>query len=126
MNSTAIRRAASAAAERTPLIKFLGKRVYPPASQIDHAPVAHPMSPNGVLPARHNSFTTYRSSAQQHGPLHNSPRSGNSVPGSRLGPIAPPIGVFFDRSELPPAYHYTRIDLTEIDAIESGGASLVA
>ncbi|KAL5606927.1 hypothetical protein BROUX41_003303 [Berkeleyomyces rouxiae] len=126
MNSTAIRRAA-AAAERTPLIKFLGKRVYPPASQIDHTPVAHPMSPNGALPAvRHNSFTTYRSHAQQHGPLHHSLRSGNSVPGSRLGPVAAPAGIFFDRSELPPAYHYTRIDPAEVDAIESGGASLVA
>lgn len=89
------------------------------------------MSPTGALPTvRHSSFTSYRDHAQQHGPLHHAlrstPRGGNSVPGARLGPVTPPPGVFFDRSELPQAYHYTRIDPAEIDAIESGGASLVA
>ncbi|KAL8764594.1 MAG: hypothetical protein Q9209_007963 [Squamulea sp. 1 TL-2023] len=60
--------------QRTPLIKFLGKRSFPkPSPSSASAPAdegtpphPHPASPTHDLPS---SFEAYRSSAQQHGPL---------------------------------------------------------
>ncbi|KAI6248239.1 hypothetical protein HI914_03523 [Erysiphe necator] len=90
----------SSTTERTPLIRFLGKRSIPGKQQ-----------------------------AQQHGPLgrikNNCDGSIGSISGSSLGPVTQSEGQFFDRNELPPRFHRTPIDLTEIDAIETGGATLV-
>ncbi|GAW15095.1 hypothetical protein EKO27_g7142 [Xylaria grammica] len=119
----ALRQATAHAAERTPLIRFIGKREIP--SNIDHTPHPHPASPTGSLPANfghtHTSFSSYRDSAQQHGPLR---KSLGSIPASRLGPITAPKGQYFDRNELPERFRRTPISLAEIEAVESGGASL--
>ncbi|TVY50042.1 hypothetical protein LOCC1_G000137 [Lachnellula occidentalis] len=129
MFATKALRQASAAAERTPLIKFIGKRSIP--SSVDHTPHAHPASPSHELPADFSknsspSFSSYRQKAQQHGPLG---RSGEGSIGSQsghsLGSVAPAKGEFFDRSELPARFRRTPIDMSEIDAIETGGATLV-
>ncbi|KAL2073198.1 hypothetical protein VTL71DRAFT_10522 [Oculimacula yallundae] len=124
---------ASAAAERTPLIKFLGKRSTP--TSIDHTPHAHPASPNDLpadfasaQKAASASFSSYRQQAQQHGPLGRSRAADGTLgssSGSSLGPVAPAKGEFFDRSELPARFRRQPIDLSEIDAIETGGATLV-
>lgn len=45
--------------------------------------------------------------------------------GAALGSVAPAKGEFFDRSELPARFRRAPIDLAEIDAIETGGATLV-
>ncbi|KAI1369018.1 hypothetical protein F5Y08DRAFT_294435 [Xylaria arbuscula] len=120
----ALRQATAHAAERTPLIRFIGKREIP--SNIDHAPHPHPASPTGSLPANfgntHKTFSAYRDSAQQHGPLR---KSFGSIPASKLGPIEAPKGQFFDRSELPERFRRTPLTLAEIEAIETGGATLV-
>ncbi|KAI1424793.1 hypothetical protein F5Y12DRAFT_714860 [Xylaria sp. FL1777] len=122
----ALRQATAHAAERTPLIRFIGKREIP--SNIDHTPHPHPASPTGSLPANfsqgntHASFSAYRDSAQQHGPLR---KSIGSLPASRLGPIEPPKGQYFDRNELPERFRRTPLSLAEIEAIETGGATLV-
>ncbi|TVY93117.1 hypothetical protein LAWI1_G001911 [Lachnellula willkommii] len=131
MFATKALRQASAAAERTPLIKFIGKRSIP--SSVDHTPHAHPASPSHELPADFSkntspSFSSYRQKAQQHGPLGRSASSGSSIgsqSGHSLGSVAPAKGEFFDRSELPARFRRTLIDLSEIDAIETGGATLV-
>ncbi|KAI0804841.1 hypothetical protein F5Y07DRAFT_395412 [Xylaria sp. FL0933] len=122
----ALRQAAAHGAERTPLIRFIGKREIP--SNIDHTPHPHPASPTGSLPTgfvqsnTHKSFSAYRDSAQQHGPLR---KSIGSLPASRLGPIEAPKGQFFDRSELPQRFQRAPLTLAEIEAIETGGATLV-
>ncbi|KAI9747948.1 MAG: Trimeric GatFAB AmidoTransferase(AdT) complex subunit [Chaenotheca gracillima] len=126
MRASQVLRQAASAQHRTPLIKFLGKRTTP--TSVDHAPHVHPASPAESLP---DSFATYRSKAQQHGPLS---RNSSSVvagaigghTGGSLGPIDPPQGQYFDRSELPARFGRTSWTQTEIDAIESGGASLFA
>ncbi|KAH6722323.1 hypothetical protein DL95DRAFT_379521 [Leptodontidium sp. 2 PMI_412] len=135
MFATKCLRQASAAAERTPLIKFLGKRSIP--SSIDHTPHAHPASPTHELPAdfassqqksSSASFSSYRQQAQQHGPLGRSKSADGtlgSLSGQSLGPVTPAKGEFFDRSELPARFRRQPIDLSEIDAIETGGATLV-
>ncbi|CZT10645.1 related to mitochondrial ribosomal protein [Rhynchosporium agropyri] len=126
--------AAAAHAERTPLIKFIGKRSIP--SSIDHTPQAHPASPSHELPAdfassqtsSSTSFSSYRQSAQQHGPLGRSKAADGTLgssSGHSLGPVTPAKGEFFDRSELPARFRTQPIDLSEIDAIETGGATLV-
>lgn len=126
--------AAGAHAERTPLIKFLGKRTTP--TSVDHTPHPHPASPSHELPAgfasaqksSSASFSSYRQKAQQHGPLGRS-SSGDgtlgSISGHSLGPVTPAKGEFFDRNELPARFRRAPIDLAEIDAIETGGATLV-
>jgi len=129
----ALRQASAAAhAERTPLIKFLGKRSIP--SSIDHTPHAHPASPTHELPksfaSSASSFSSYRQQAQQHGPLglsasKSAQGSIGAHSGHSLGPVAPPKGEYFDRNELPPRFRRAPIDLIEIDAIETGGATLV-
>ncbi|MCJ1357531.1 MAG: hypothetical protein MMC33_007527 [Icmadophila ericetorum] len=131
MNATSALRAA----QRTPLIKFIGKRS--PPSSVDHTPSPHPASP-GALP---DSFVSYRAKAQQHGPLNasppTSPRSSQNIyqslsygaigghSGHSLGPVAAPEGIYFDRSELPERFRKVSWTQAEIEAIETGGASLV-
>lgn len=43
-----------------------------------------------------------------------------------LGPIKPGKGEFLDRNELPARFHRTTWSQAEIDAVESGGASMFA
>ncbi|KAG9656624.1 hypothetical protein KCU98_g9783, partial [Aureobasidium melanogenum] len=112
---------------RQPMIRFLGKRSIP--TKIDHTPHAHPAAPTSELP---ESFASYRQKAQQHGPLHrrtSASQYGGFVggkPGKSLGPVEPASGEFFDRSELPARFARTSWSAAEIEAIESGGASLFA
>ncbi|THZ89450.1 hypothetical protein D6C84_00037 [Aureobasidium pullulans] len=112
---------------RQPMIRFLGKRSIP--TKIDHTPHAHPAAPTSELP---DSFASYRQKAQQHGPLsRRSPASqyGGFVgpkAGKSLGPVEPAAGEFFDRSDLPARFARTSWSAAEIEAIESGGASMFA
>ncbi|OHE92097.1 hypothetical protein CORC01_12612 [Colletotrichum orchidophilum] len=132
MLATRVLRQAAAHAERTPSIRFLGRRSIP--SSIDHSPAPHPASPTGKLPAnfgsgsaspKHTSFSTYRDHAQQHGPLQRTIGSGvGGSTGHQLGSVVPPSGVAFDRSELPARFRRQPLDLAEIEAVESGGAAL--
>ncbi|KAF2142343.1 uncharacterized protein K452DRAFT_286772 [Aplosporella prunicola CBS 121167] len=110
--------------QHKPMIRFLGRRSTP--TGIDHTPHAHPASPTNSLP---DSFASYRQKAQQHGPLTKRHYSGGNIggqPGAALGPIEPAKGEFFDRSELPDRFARLPWSESEIEAIESGGASLVA
>ncbi|KAK2749642.1 hypothetical protein FQN57_005864 [Myotisia sp. PD_48] len=127
MRVTPVLRQAAVAA-RTPLIKFVGKRTIP--ASIDHTPQPHPASPTHRLP---DSFVTYRAKAQQHGPLNDPSRpsaiaygavGGNT--GASLGSVQPKAGEFFDRSELPARFGRMPWSQAEIDAIETGGASMFA
>ncbi|KAH8730050.1 hypothetical protein GQ44DRAFT_607622 [Phaeosphaeriaceae sp. PMI808] len=114
---------------RQPLIRFLGKRTIP--SQVDHTPQAHPASPTHSLP---ESFASYRQKAQQHGPLNPGLRSYSFIvgghiggaPGTSLGRVEAAKGEYFDRSELPARFQRLTFSSAEIEAIESGGASLHA
>ncbi|OJD09899.1 hypothetical protein ACJ73_10029 [Blastomyces percursus] len=117
-----------AAAARAPLIKFIGKRSVP--KSIDRSPRVHPASPAPELP---ESFVTYRAKAQQHGPLNYSAQTngiyGGAIggqPGASLGPVEPKKGEYFDRNELPERFRRLTWSQEEIDAIETGGASLFA
>lgn len=124
MFATRVLRQAAHAVERTPLIKFVGTRHSIPAS-INHAPQPHPASPTGTLPGNsHTSFSSYRNSAQQHGPLRKSVGRIGGTPGSNLGPVEAPKGFYFDRSDLPARFRRRPIDMAEIEAVESGGAAL--
>ncbi|KAI9373298.1 hypothetical protein BJX61DRAFT_541833 [Aspergillus egyptiacus] len=117
--TTALRNAA-----RTPLIRFVGRRSIP--QSIDHTPRPHPASPTGVLP---DSFAAYRAKAQQHGPLGRASFTSGSIgrtPGAALGPVQPKQGEFFDRDELPARFRRLPYSEAEIEAIETGGASLYA
>ncbi|KAF2210157.1 hypothetical protein CERZMDRAFT_113573 [Cercospora zeae-maydis SCOH1-5] len=122
---------------RQPMIRFLGKRSIP--QQIDHTPKPHPESPSHDLPT---SFANYRQQAIQHGPLKggqqkpSAPSSGSSAAplnpfgaiggksAKELGPIKLAQGEFADRNDLPKRFHRTPWTQAEIDAIESGGASM--
>lgn len=121
----ALRQAAAHGVERMPLIHFIGKRQIP--SNVDHTPQPHPASPTGSLPTNfgngnsHTTFSSYRDSAQQHGPLR---KSIGAQAASRLGPIEPPQGHYFDRNELPERFRRSPLSLAEIEAIETGGATL--
>ena len=105
-------------------------------ASVDHTPHAHPASPSHELPpdftsppksSSSSSFSSYRQTSQQHGPLGRTKTSSfGSASGHSLGSIAPAKGEFFDRSELPARFRRTPIDLAEIDAIETGGATLVS
>ncbi|KAJ5834353.1 Ribosomal protein S36 mitochondrial [Penicillium robsamsonii] len=110
-------------AARTPLIRFVGKRSVP--KSIDHSPRVHPASPTGSLP---DSFATYRAKAQQHGPLGRSSFSGSigGQPGASLGSVQPGAGEFFDRAELPSRFGRLPWTQAEMEAIETGGASMFA
>lgn len=117
------------------MIQFIGKRTIP--SSIDHSPRVHPASPTSSLPAGFvesqsqasttTSFSAYRQSAQQHGPLSKSVYTSGigALSGQSLGSVAPSKGQAFDRNELPERFRRARIDLSEIDAIETAGATLV-
>ncbi|KAK5053765.1 hypothetical protein LTR84_001726 [Exophiala bonariae] len=101
-----------AAQHRTPSIKFIGKRTPP------------------------NSFATYRSKAQQHGPLGGNAKASTSgfttygaiggSAGRSLGSVQPKEGEVFDRNDLPKRFWRTQWTDEEIDAVTSGGATLVA
>ncbi|KAL5120565.1 hypothetical protein ACEQ8H_001584 [Pleosporales sp. CAS-2024a] len=115
---------------RQPMIRFLGKRTIP--SKIDHTPHAHPAAPSDALP---ESFASYRKKAQQHGPLNPGLRSNYSTivgghiggtPGTALGRVEAGKGEYFDRSELPARFQRLSWTPAEIEAIESGGASMYA
>ncbi|KAI9754290.1 MAG: hypothetical protein M1815_005723 [Lichina confinis] len=127
MRVAGVLRQAAAAQSRTPMIHFIGKRTSP--KSVDHTAHAHPAAPDGVMP---DSFVTYRSKAQQHGPLsHRSTvlSAGGAIgglPGKALGPIDAIRGQYFDRSELPQRFWRMRWTQAEIDAVETGGASLFA
>jgi small subunit ribosomal protein YMR-31 len=132
-------------AARTPLIRFVGKRSVPSTSlphrtgtliprnhqltsnspeSVDHTPRVHPASPIGALP---DSFAAYRAKAQQHGPLGRSSSSGiGGSSGHALGPIRPQNGQFFDRTELPARFGRLTFTEAEMEAIETGGASMYA
>ncbi|KAL2177298.1 uncharacterized protein P884DRAFT_200146 [Thermothelomyces heterothallicus CBS 202.75] len=133
MFATRIFRQAAAHAERTPSIKFIGKRTIP--ASIDHTPKPHPASPTQSLPASftsgssHSSFSVYRDHAQQFGPLRKTIKADVGIGGARgsqLGPVNPPEGVFFDRNELPARFRRQPLSAAEIEAIETGGATLFA
>ncbi|KAK9366702.1 hypothetical protein V1509DRAFT_628829 [Lipomyces kononenkoae] len=100
----------SVIARRTPLIHFLGKRVF--AEQVDHTPRVHPQDPHSELPV---SFKQYRLRAQQYGPL--------STSTIRSGPITAAPGEHFSRNDLPTRYRYIGLEADEIDLINSGGAT---
>ncbi|KAI1908547.1 hypothetical protein LOZ61_005481 [Ophidiomyces ophidiicola] len=130
MRATSILRQAAAA--RTPLIRFVGKRAHPETT--DTAPRAHPASPLSELP---DSFMKYRSRAQQHGPLNSPPNRAaagaaaflyagviGSNTGASLGSVQPKHGEFFDRSQLPARFQRVPWSQAEIDAVETGGASM--
>lgn len=139
-----------AAEQRTPLIKFIGHRS--PPKTADPAPHVHPASPSSDLP---DSFVQYRSKAQNHGPLGHRSRSSTSSSsppsasatsnfssssassalaygaigghsGQSLGSVEAPKGQYFDRSELPARFGRTKWTQAEIEAVETGGASVVA
>ncbi|CAJ2512034.1 Uu.00g076590.m01.CDS01 [Anthostomella pinea] len=118
-----LRQAAAHGAERTPMIRFIGKRSVP--SQVDHSPQPHPASPTGSLPSgngnSHTSFSSYRDAAQQHGPLR---KSIGNTSAAKLGPVEPPRGMYWDRNELPERFRRSPLTLAEIEAIETGGAAM--
>jgi len=116
------------------MIHFIGKRSIP--KNVDHTPHPHPASPTHSLPegfgtASQSSsltFSSYRQQAQQHGPLGLSISKSaglGGTPGKALGPVTPAQGEYFDRSELPARFAMAPFTQVEIDAIETGGATLV-
>lgn len=114
------------------MIKFLGKRTIP--ASVDHTPHAHPASPSHELPVDFKSadkptsptFSSYRQHAQQHGPLGRAKTGGvGEASGHSLGSVSPTRGEYFDRNELPARFRRTPLEMAEIDAIETGGATLV-
>lgn len=115
------------------------------AASVDHSPHPHPASPTHSLPdnfvaghraandaSSHSTFSSYRDHAQQFGPLRKTIKSGDAEPGiggssgSELGPVKAPQGMYFDRNELPVRFRRTPFSTAEIEAYESGGASLFA
>jgi small subunit ribosomal protein YMR-31 len=107
-----------------------------PTASIDHTPHVHPVSPTQKLPADFSSsapksassFTSYRQQAQQHGPLGRNTKAEDGIgnhSGHSLGAVEASKGEYFDRNELPQRFRRSRIELSEIDAIETGGATLV-
>jgi len=104
------------------MIKFIGKRSAPP--KLDHTPTQHPAAPSS-LP---NSFAAYRLQATEHGPLNKTLSAYNigGASGSSLGSIEPKKGIFFDRSELGDRFQKIPFTTAEIEAVESGGATMWA
>jgi small subunit ribosomal protein YMR-31 len=100
-------------------------------AEVDHTPHVHPASPSAALP---ESFASYRKKAQQHGPLNPGLRSYPSIvgghiggaPGTSLGRVEASSGEYFDRSELPARFQRLSWTPEEMEAIESGGASVHA
>lgn len=104
---------------------------------VDHTPQPHPASPSNSLPAdftdraSHVSFSEYRQRSQQYGPLRNTVKSlaDSGIGGAAaaaLPSIEPAKGMFFDRDELPARFRRSVWSIEEIEAIESGGASMAA
>jgi len=132
MFASKVLRQAAQHAERTPSIRFIGKRAIP--SSVDHTPHPHPASPTGSLPSgfasSHTSFSSYRDHAQQFGPLRKTIKSSSGgvggLAGSDLGSVAPPKGYYFDRNDLPSRFHRAPLTAAEIEAIETGGAAAFA
>ncbi|SPO05603.1 related to mitochondrial ribosomal protein [Cephalotrichum gorgonifer] len=135
MFPTASLRQAAAHAERTPMIRFLGRRTIP--ANIDHTPQPHPQSPTGTLPqgfgsgytstgTKHPTFSSYRDHAQQFGPLQKTIAEVGigGATGAQLGAVNPPKGVYFDRNQLPARFQRRPIDLAEMEAVDSGGAAI--
>ena len=103
------------------------------AEPTDPKPHPHPASPTPeTLPT---SFASYRQKAQQHGPLQSPTNTSfahpaahgkiGGTPGAELGAVQPQgTGVFFDRSELPKRFARTAFSAVEMEAVESGGASM--
>ncbi|EWC45842.1 hypothetical protein DRE_04849 [Drechslerella stenobrocha 248] len=109
--------ATRALAHRTPLIRFLGKRSIP--ESIDHTPRPHPASPSSSLPT---SFKQYREAiANQHGPLATRSASSASKPF-----FVQPAALLNNSGELPQRFGRLRWTPVEMDAVNSGGASLLA
>ena len=100
----------------------------------------HPASPSSTLP---DSFISYRSRVQQHGPLGGQNRpssessSASSAPpsshayggigghsGHELGGVEPAKGEVWDRSELPARFGRMPWTQEEIEALELGGAGV--
>lgn len=117
---------------------------------VDHTPHVHPAAPADSLP---ESFAQYRNRAIQHGPLGGqqqqtqqrsgapSPSSGSSgaTPGinqpygsiggrsaQQLGSVQPGKGEVWDREELPVRFRRRAWTAEEMEAVESGGASMFA
>ncbi|CAK7272912.1 hypothetical protein SEPCBS119000_005373 [Sporothrix epigloea] len=133
MFATRVLRQAVAHAERSPLIKFIGKRSVP--ASVDHSPRPHPASPSHTLPddftSGHTSFSSYRDHAQQFGPLRKTiktdgERGVGGTSGYELGPVQPAKGEVFDRNDLPARFRRAPVSLAEIEAVETGGATLFA
>lgn len=101
-------------------------------ASVDHTPKAHPASPTHELPSDFTaaqssspSFASYRQSAQQHGPLGKAKEGSiGAVSGKSLGSVRTAKGEYFDRNELPARFRRTKFTADEIDAIETGGATL--
>ena len=111
------------------------------APDIDHSPHVHPAAPDDTLP---RSFKEYRNRAVQHGPLNGQQQSQRppkvpevqttqqpygSIGGrsaQQLGSVEPRDGEFWDRNDLPARFRRGTWTLTEMEAVESGGASLFA
>ncbi|KAF1817781.1 uncharacterized protein K489DRAFT_385548 [Dissoconium aciculare CBS 342.82] len=128
--------------QRQSMIRFVGKRA--PSAHTDFTPRPHPESPSATLP---ESFAAYREKATQHGPLKSQPQqqqtptpsastqktqqapqplSIGAQSGRSLGAVKPAANQFWDRNDLPQRFHRTPFTQAEIDAIETGGASLLA
>lgn len=103
--------------------------------EIDHTPQVHPASPAESLP---ESFAQYRQKASQHGPMMRGGGSGGAASsgsaqsygavggssGRQLGSVQPKEGEVWDRNQLPKRFRRTLYSEAEMEAIESGGASL--
>ncbi|GKT94443.1 ribosomal protein ymr-31 [Colletotrichum tofieldiae] len=110
MFATRVLRQAAAHAERTPSIRFLGRRTIP-------------SSPTGKLPANFGNGSASPSTPTS-APTRSISSGVGGTSGHNLGPVVPPSGIFFDRSELPARFRRQPLDLAEIEAVESGGAAL--
>lgn len=106
------------------------------SASIDHTPHPHPASPTAALPAdftsnTSSSFSEYRDRSQQHGPLRRTltrlAEAGiGGASAAALPSITPAKGMFFDRDELPARFRRRVWSAEEIEAVESGGASVAA
>jgi len=108
------------------------------ASAAPAEPHVHPASPTDSLP---DSFMSYRSKAQQHGPLAGHKKSTSQSPsssaplshgydsigghsGHELGGVQPAQGQVWDRSDLPKRFGRMAWTEEEIEAVEMGGAGI--
>lgn len=107
--------------------------ISPPPASIDHTPKPHPESPTHSLPSgfqsSSSSFSEYRDRSQQHGPLrrtHTRTAEGGigGTSAAALPSIKPAQGFYFDRDELPARFRRPVWSAEEIEAIESGGATM--